>query len=73
MTTTVPSATTYLSIDQAASIVGCSKDTIRREISRGRLKARKFGRLIRIEPDDLARAMKPVTRLDLSTAGVSAR
>ncbi|WP_454295874.1 helix-turn-helix domain-containing protein [Salana multivorans] len=57
------SSLTYLSIPQAAETVGCSSDTIRRMISRGQLKAVRFGRLIRIDPAALERAGKPVTRI----------
>lgn len=59
-----------LSLDQAAHELGCSRDTVRRMISRGELKAYRVGsRLIRIRRQDLERAIKPVTRLDLVSAG----
>lgn len=53
----------YLSIADAAApgILNCHPDTIRRMVSRGELKAYRFGRLIRIKRDDLEKAMKPVT------------
>ncbi|CAM3583036.1 helix-turn-helix domain-containing protein [Occultella aeris] len=54
---------TYLTIRQTAEALSCSTDTIRRMIARGDLKGRRFGRLIRIEASDLARAGKPVSPL----------
>lgn len=63
-------ASESLSIGQVASELGCSHDTVRRMIARGELKAFRVGaRLIRIRRRDLERAMKPVTRIDLATAG----
>ena len=63
-----------LSIGQVAVELCCSEDTVRRMIARGDLKAVRIGpRLIRVRRRDLDRAMKPVTRLDLATAEVSAR
>lgn len=53
----------YLSIPQAAETLGCSDHTIRRMISRGELRAVRFGRLIRIAPSALQRAGRPVTRI----------
>lgn len=53
----------YLSIDEASEFLGCAPITIRREISRGRLKARRFARRILIDPRELERALKPVTRV----------
>jgi len=59
-----------LSLDQTAHELGCSRDTVRRMIARGELKAYRVGkRLIRIRRRDLERAMRPVTRVDLVTAG----
>lgn len=51
----------WLSPDDAAEVIGCTPLTIRRAISQGRLKAYRFGRLIRIKPADLDKAMRPVT------------
>lgn len=61
-----------LSIGQVAgpNFLNCHPDTVRRMVSRGELKAVRVGpRLIRIRRRDLERAMKPVTRIDLATAG----
>lgn len=49
------------SIERTAEHLDCSRDTIRRMISRGELPARRFGRLIRIDPADLRKASKPIT------------
>lgn len=54
-----PNAPQYLSIEQAAEVLGCSTVTIRREIQRGNLKASRFARRILIDADDLKRALKP--------------
>lgn len=51
----------WLSPNDAAEILDCTPLTIRRAISQGRLKAYRFGRLIRIKPADLEKAMRPVT------------
>ncbi|MGC5628197.1 helix-turn-helix domain-containing protein [Georgenia sp. Z1344] len=50
-----------LTIPRSAEILGTSRDTVRRMISRGELKAVRFGRNIRIRPHDLEKALKPVT------------
>ena len=61
-----------LSITTAATELDCSELTIRRMISRGELRAYRVGpRLIRIKRRDLERAMRPVTRVELATAGVA--
>jgi excisionase family DNA binding protein len=59
-------ATQFLTINQVAELLQCSDDTIRRMISRGGLKAYRFpgSRLIRIDPADLDRIRKPVTRIN---------
>ena len=54
-------ADTYLTIESAADRLACSKDTVRRMIARGQLKAYRAGHLIRIQHRDLERALKPVT------------
>lgn len=51
----------YLTVAQAAQALNCSPDTVRRLISRGELRALRFGRLIRISVSDLRRAGRPVT------------
>lgn len=61
----------YLSIDDAAKALDCSRDTVRREISRGNLKAVRFGRLIRIRRADLDKAMRPVTNAHTLAGGDS--
>jgi len=52
-----------LSIDAVAGRLDVSPYTVRRMISRGDLKAVRVGRLIRVRPADLERAMRPVTSL----------
>ncbi|WP_083837267.1 helix-turn-helix domain-containing protein [Gordonia effusa] len=53
--------TTYLSIDQAAQLLGVSSKTVRRWIAAGRLSARRAGpRLIRVDSRELDRFMAPV-------------
>lgn len=54
---------TLLSIESAAGHLDVSPYTVRRMIARGDLKAVRIGRLIRIKPSDLERAMRPVTVL----------
>ena len=59
-----PTATKqYLSINEAAEILGLNHYTIRREIAKGRIKAYRLGRTIRIKPADLDKALKPVTSI----------
>lgn len=60
-----------LSIAEASGpdYLNCHPDTTRRLIARGELPAYRVGRLIRIKRRDLERAMRPVTRIDLVTAG----
>lgn len=48
-------------LDGAAERLACSPKTVRRMIADGKLKAVRVGRLIRIHPRDLERALKPVT------------
>ncbi len=53
-----------LTIPQTAEYLQCSNDTVRRMISRGELKASRFGpRMIRIDPLDLEKVRKPVTNI----------
>lgn len=55
-----------LSIAETARALGSSEKTVRRMIAAGELPATRYrGRLIRIHPDDIERAGKPVTRLAL--------
>ncbi len=50
-----------LTIPQAGDFLQVNDYTVRRMISRGELKAVKFGRNIRIKTTDLLKALKPVT------------
>ncbi|MFC7581575.1 helix-turn-helix domain-containing protein [Schaalia naturae] len=63
MNTNTTIARDFLSVDEAAAIFGVSSKTVRRMISRGELRAKKFGTLIRISRTDLDRAGRPVTSL----------
>lgn len=58
---TIETDAPLLTIDDAAERLNCSADSVRRMISRGHLKAYRAGRLIRIKPRDLERALRPVT------------
>ena len=62
MNTTV-TAKPWLSILEAAEHIDVNHHTIRRMISRGQLKAYRAGKIIRIKPADLEKALKPVTRI----------
>lgn len=62
---------TYLTIAQTAEALSCSTDTIRRMIARGELRGRRFGRLIRIEAGELARAGKPVSQFSRNSARIT--
>jgi len=42
-----------ISVDEASEMVGVSKSTIRREIDRGRLKAVRVGRRVRVRVSEL--------------------
>ena len=55
----------YLTIEDTADLLQCSTITVRRMISRGGLRAYRFpgSRLIRIDPADLDKIRKPVTRV----------
>lgn len=50
-----------LTIPQAGDFLQVNEYTVRRMISRGELKAVRFGRNIRIKAADLLKALKPVT------------
>ena len=61
MSNLVDHARADLSLDQTAHELGCSRDTVRRMIERGELKAYRVGkRLIRIRRADLERAIRPI-------------
>lgn len=63
MSTRMQNSEQLLTIEQTATRLNCSPWTIRRLIARGELRASRIGRLIRIRPVDVERAMKPVTKL----------
>lgn len=48
------------SVDQAAHFLGTAPITVRRLIWDGKLKARKVGRVIRIDPRDVAKVGEPI-------------
>lgn len=51
----------YVSMDDAAELLGCSPKTVRRRIADGTLPATRFGkRLIRIHLDDLDKLLRPI-------------
>lgn len=67
----VPAA--QLTIPDVAKVLNCSTDTVRRMITRGELRAYRYGpRLIRIDPADLAALREPVTSLADLRAGDAA-
>lgn len=50
-----------LSINEAAELLGIDRETVRRWIARGELRATRYGaRVIRIDPADLAAVGEPV-------------
>ncbi len=49
----------WLSVQEAAALLNVSRDTIRRRLADGSIPAMRLGRLIRINPADLARAGEP--------------
>lgn len=57
-TSTLPEQ--YWTIPRAAEFWDCSELTIRRAIWDGRLKARKVGRVIRLDPRDVAKLGAPI-------------
>lgn len=50
---TNPATPQYLSVNEAAQVLGVNAKTVRRLIIRGELKARHVGRLVRIRVDAL--------------------
>lgn len=48
------------SIAEAAEYVPCAQRTIRRRISDGTITGYRFGRLIRVDLDELDAAMRPI-------------
>lgn len=53
--------TPLLTVHQVAEALGCSHWTIRRMISRGELKAVRIGQMLRIDPREVRKVIKPVT------------
>jgi excisionase family DNA binding protein len=49
-----PPFPTLLLIEHVGKVLGMSARTIRRKIEKGEIKACRFGRLVRVHPDDLA-------------------
>lgn len=64
----------YLTVEQVAELLACKPVTVRRMISRGGLRAFRFpgSRLIRIDPRDLDKVRKPVTRISAALGGDAA-
>lgn len=52
--------TQWLTVDEAAATLNVSPKTIRRRLTDGTIAAIRIGRLIRINPADLANAGRPV-------------
>ena len=50
----------YLTIYDAADVLEMNHYTVRRMIQRGDLKAYKIGRSIRIKPEDIEKALRPI-------------
>lgn len=53
--TTTTQARRFLSVDDVAQELGVSPKHVRRAIARGELRVHRFGRAIRVAPDDLER------------------
>ena len=67
--------TRYLSIAEYAALVGVSHKTIRGMVARGELVAHRFGRVLRIDPDEAAEATlyRPRDRRDTTVSLASPR
>jgi excisionase family DNA binding protein len=50
----------YLSLQEAAALVGVNPRTLRRRIAEGALPAYRVGRLVRIKPDDVQRLFRKI-------------
>lgn len=59
--------TAYLTVAETAEVLSLSAKTVRRMISRGELRAFRFGRLIRIAASDLDRVGRLVTNRHTET------
>lgn len=62
----------YLTVNEAAEYIGCSRKTIRRRIADGTISAYTFGnardrRLIRIKKSALDRALRPIPSYQFGT------
>lgn len=58
--------TTYLTIPEVAAALSCSRDTVRRLIARGEIRAVRFGRLIRVAASEVSRGGRPVRRVEVA-------
>ena len=76
-----PKDQTYLSVREVARRLAVSERTVRREIERGNLPAKRIGRILRIDPCDLAvfdyqapprRRPQPATAVPVARAPISA-
>lgn len=57
----LPPAASLWTLDDVAAHLGCHKESVRRMIARGELRAYRYGRsIIRVDPRDLDRARRPV-------------
>lgn len=50
----------WLTVQEVAETLGCSRDLVRQMIRRGELDARKFGRIIRVRAASIEEAGKPL-------------
>ena len=50
----------YASLADAARYVDCNERTLRRKIAAGALTGYRFGRLVRVDLDELDAAMRPI-------------
>lgn len=59
-TTTVPRRRQLVSLADAAKLLDVSVRTLRRRIADGTLPAYRVGRLLKVNPDDLERIVRPI-------------
>lgn len=64
-TASSPAPRDWLTVQEVAETLSCSRDLVRQMIRRGELDARKFGRIIRVRAASIEEAGKP-----LAVAGV---
>jgi excisionase family DNA binding protein len=64
--TTVDARSEYLTVDEAARRLRQSRETIRRKISKGEIRAVRLGAFgpLRVPADELERHLRPVGRRD---------